>query len=206
MWCNISGEAAGKIWNWSLLGVKGLKELAWEAQTHKVVAFALKVTAIASLRASGGRALLLFWNCLTIKSRTQKNHHICSQQICSEINKRTIPCCSTCLIPGTRRRDGTSGTASKMHKQDFIINWQFYHCISAAVENAPLPGRGKFYQTSDGIVKSAPVPSEAVAVQWLPKRTVTRTGWSIDHLSRNCFRSLVEGRANLVFELLLQYN
>ena len=24
VWCNISGEAAGKIWNWSLLGVKGL--------------------------------------------------------------------------------------------------------------------------------------------------------------------------------------
>ena len=25
MWCIISGEAAGEIWNWSLLGVKGLK-------------------------------------------------------------------------------------------------------------------------------------------------------------------------------------
>ena len=25
VWCNISGEAAGEIWNWSLLGVKGLK-------------------------------------------------------------------------------------------------------------------------------------------------------------------------------------
>ena len=25
MWCNISGEAAGEIWDWSLLGVKGLK-------------------------------------------------------------------------------------------------------------------------------------------------------------------------------------
>ena len=24
VWCNISGEAAGEIWNWSLLGVKGL--------------------------------------------------------------------------------------------------------------------------------------------------------------------------------------
>ena len=24
VWCNISGEAAGGIWNWSLLGVKGL--------------------------------------------------------------------------------------------------------------------------------------------------------------------------------------
>ena len=24
MWCNISGEAAGEIWSWSLLGVKGL--------------------------------------------------------------------------------------------------------------------------------------------------------------------------------------
>ena len=25
VWCNISGEAAGEIWKWSLLGVKGLK-------------------------------------------------------------------------------------------------------------------------------------------------------------------------------------
>ena len=25
MWCNITSEAAGEIWNWSLLGVKGLK-------------------------------------------------------------------------------------------------------------------------------------------------------------------------------------
>ena len=24
VWCNISGEAAGDIWNWSLLGVEGL--------------------------------------------------------------------------------------------------------------------------------------------------------------------------------------
>ena len=24
VWCNSSGEAAGEIWNWSLLGVKGL--------------------------------------------------------------------------------------------------------------------------------------------------------------------------------------
>ena len=24
VWCNIAGEAAGEIWNWSLLGVKGL--------------------------------------------------------------------------------------------------------------------------------------------------------------------------------------
>ena len=24
VWCNISGEAAGEIWHWSLLGVKGL--------------------------------------------------------------------------------------------------------------------------------------------------------------------------------------
>ena len=26
VWCNISGETAGEIWTWSLLGVKGLKE------------------------------------------------------------------------------------------------------------------------------------------------------------------------------------
>ena len=25
VWCNIPGEAAGEIWNWSLLGLKGLK-------------------------------------------------------------------------------------------------------------------------------------------------------------------------------------
>ena len=25
VWCNTSGEAAGEIWNWSLLGVKGFK-------------------------------------------------------------------------------------------------------------------------------------------------------------------------------------
>ena len=25
VWCNISGEATGEIWNWSLLGMKGLK-------------------------------------------------------------------------------------------------------------------------------------------------------------------------------------
>ena len=25
VWCNIPGEAAGEIWSWSLLGVKGLK-------------------------------------------------------------------------------------------------------------------------------------------------------------------------------------
>ena len=29
VWCNVSGEAAGKIWNWSLLGVKGLKAKSW---------------------------------------------------------------------------------------------------------------------------------------------------------------------------------
>ena len=25
VWCNISGEAAGEIWEWSLVGVKGLR-------------------------------------------------------------------------------------------------------------------------------------------------------------------------------------
>ena len=28
MWCNICGVAAGEIWNWSLLGVKGLRQPA----------------------------------------------------------------------------------------------------------------------------------------------------------------------------------
>ena len=27
VWCNISGEAAGEIWNWSLFGMKGLNAL-----------------------------------------------------------------------------------------------------------------------------------------------------------------------------------
>ena len=27
VWCNITCEAAGKIWTWSLLGVRGLKQL-----------------------------------------------------------------------------------------------------------------------------------------------------------------------------------
>ena len=27
VWCNITGEAAGEIWIWSLLGVKGLRAL-----------------------------------------------------------------------------------------------------------------------------------------------------------------------------------
>ena len=31
VWCNISGEAAGELWNWSPLGVKGLNlaHLEW---------------------------------------------------------------------------------------------------------------------------------------------------------------------------------
>ena len=31
-WCHISGEAAGEIWTWSLLGVKGLRH----AKTAKI--------------------------------------------------------------------------------------------------------------------------------------------------------------------------
>ena len=27
VWCNITCEAAGQIWTWSLLGVRGLKQL-----------------------------------------------------------------------------------------------------------------------------------------------------------------------------------
>ena len=33
-WCNISGEAAEELWNWSLLGVKGLIMWALYAGTH----------------------------------------------------------------------------------------------------------------------------------------------------------------------------
>ena len=39
MWCNISGEAAGEIWKWSLLGVKGLKwwgSPSWKAPCPSV--------------------------------------------------------------------------------------------------------------------------------------------------------------------------
>ena len=32
VWCNISGEAAGEIWHWSLLGVKGFK--AWDFKSN----------------------------------------------------------------------------------------------------------------------------------------------------------------------------
>ena len=36
VWCNISGEAAGEIWNWSLLGVKGSNcAAAWLTQRQK---------------------------------------------------------------------------------------------------------------------------------------------------------------------------
>ena len=31
VWCIISGEAAGEIWHWSLLGVEGLMHLLIEA-------------------------------------------------------------------------------------------------------------------------------------------------------------------------------
>ena len=27
VWCNITSEAAGQIWTWSVLGVRGLKQL-----------------------------------------------------------------------------------------------------------------------------------------------------------------------------------
>ena len=34
--CNIAGEAAGEIWNWSLLGVKGLNQWVNVTQQHTV--------------------------------------------------------------------------------------------------------------------------------------------------------------------------
>ena len=36
VWCNISGEAAGEIWHWSLSGVKGLilvQHLLWQVES-----------------------------------------------------------------------------------------------------------------------------------------------------------------------------
>ena len=33
VWCNISGEAAGEIWHWSLSGVKGLNR-AWSTSSY----------------------------------------------------------------------------------------------------------------------------------------------------------------------------
>ena len=43
VWCHISAEAAGEIWNWSLLGVKGLELVAyrfevWLAKTQQEAA------------------------------------------------------------------------------------------------------------------------------------------------------------------------
>ena len=38
VWYNISGEAVGEIWNWSLLGVKGLNEICTET-VGKMVAY-----------------------------------------------------------------------------------------------------------------------------------------------------------------------
>ena len=35
VWCNICGEAMGYIWNWSLLGAKGLTLYSWEWSTSK---------------------------------------------------------------------------------------------------------------------------------------------------------------------------
>ena len=35
-WCNISGEAAGEIWNWSLLGVKGLDSRVSSANSTRL--------------------------------------------------------------------------------------------------------------------------------------------------------------------------
>ena len=35
VWCNISGEAAGEIWTWSLLGVKGLSPGQTVPQLHR---------------------------------------------------------------------------------------------------------------------------------------------------------------------------
>ena len=40
VWCNISGEAAGEIWHWSLLGVKGfLKHLCWQVEFKETSSF-----------------------------------------------------------------------------------------------------------------------------------------------------------------------
>ena len=43
VWRNIYGEAAGEIWNWSLLGVKGLIDAAFDSNFSAVDSFALTV-------------------------------------------------------------------------------------------------------------------------------------------------------------------
>ena len=45
VWCNISGEAAGEIWDWSLLGVKVLKKGWWShlyVESFLITAFAVQ--------------------------------------------------------------------------------------------------------------------------------------------------------------------
>ena len=37
VWCNISGEAAAEIWNWSVLGVKGLRRSRTNATCYATV-------------------------------------------------------------------------------------------------------------------------------------------------------------------------
>ena len=56
VWCNIAGEAAGEIWNWSFLGVKGLKaDLDGTTLTHDCrmqLAHVIHTTRIASCKST----------------------------------------------------------------------------------------------------------------------------------------------------------
>ena len=57
MWCKISGEAAGEIWNWSLLGLKGLIICTTNPQTQGQ-AFRLSNSIFASWTVSSEYAMI----------------------------------------------------------------------------------------------------------------------------------------------------
>ena len=46
VWCNVSGEAAGEILNWSLLGVKGLAALRGDESAWESLLFDRKLSCI----------------------------------------------------------------------------------------------------------------------------------------------------------------
>ena len=60
VWCHITGEAAGELWNWSVLGVKGLKG------NRRTLASYIKLIP----------SLSLPWTCVSRKA-TPRNMHQC---------------------------------------------------------------------------------------------------------------------------------
>ena len=49
VWCSISGEAAGEIWNWALLGVKGLKVESVTSELVSVIQIASRISTLSRL-------------------------------------------------------------------------------------------------------------------------------------------------------------